>query len=92
MSDPNCENYLGKKGYTIKKSSISVDEQQNIRQKLKVRPYVPNSPVKGDEFEIYRESNSKLYIPRYFGIQCYGQPKECKLKEPESIDLNFASS
>jgi len=90
MSDPNCENYLGKKGYTIKKSSISVDEQQNIRQKLKVRPYVPNSPVKGDEFEIYRESNSKLYIPRYFGIQCYGQPKECKLKEPESIDLNFA--
>ena len=90
MSDPNCENYLGKKGYTIKKASISVNEQQNIRQKLKVRPYIPNSPVKGDEFEIYRESNSKLYIPRYFGIQCYGQPKEYKLKEPEPIDLKFA--
>ena len=52
--------YLGKKGYTIKKESITVDEQINLRKKLKVRPYIPNSPVKGDEFEIYRESSSKL--------------------------------
>tara|TARA_B110000858_G_C17808895_1_gene479733 strand:- start:1461 stop:2918 length:1458 start_codon:yes stop_codon:yes gene_type:complete len=90
MSDPHCENYLGKKGFTIKKSSITVDEQHNIRSKLTVRPYVPNSPVKGDEFEIYRESSSKLYVPRYFGIECYGKPKESKLPESEKINLNFA--
>ena len=82
--------YLGKKGYTIKKSDISVDEQMNIRNKLRVRPYVPNSPVKGDEFEIYRESNSKLYVPRYFGIECYGKPQQSKLPEPDKINLPFA--
>lgn len=85
-----CENYLGKKGYTIKKSSISVDEQMNIRKKLMVRPYVPNSPVQGDEFEIYRESGSKLYVPRYFGTECYGPPQESKLPEPSPISLPFA--
>ena len=82
--------YLGKKGYTIKKESITVDEQINLRKKLKVRPYIPNSPVKGDEFEIYRESSSKLYVPRYFGIECYGLPQESRLPEPDKIKLNFS--
>jgi len=81
--------YLGKKGYTIKKSSISTTEQLNIRKQLTVRPYVPNSPVKGDEFEIYRESTSKLYLPRHFGVDCYGVPAVNKLPSPELIDLPF---
>lgn len=85
-----CETYLGKKGYTIKKASISVDEQINLRKQLMARPYIPNSPVKGDAFEIYRESSSKLYVPRYFGVSCYGPPKESKLPEPEKINLPFA--
>ena len=82
--------YLGKKGYTIKKSTLSNNEQMNIRKKLTVRPYVPNSPVKGDDFEVYRESTSKLYLPRYFGTDLYGKPDECKLPEPEKIGLQFA--
>lgn len=82
--------YLGKKGYTIKKSSLSNDQQMNIRKHLTVRPYVPNSPIKGDEFEVYRESTSKLYLPRYVGIDLYGKPEDCKLPEPEKIALQFA--
>ena len=82
--------YLGKKGYTIKKSSLSNNEQMNIRKKLTVRPYVPNSPVKGEDFEVYRESTSKLYLPRYFGTDLYGKPPECRLPEPEKIGLQFA--
>lgn len=82
--------YLGRKGYTIHKSKITVDQQINIRKELMARPYVPNSPVKGDEFEIYRESSSKLYVPRYFGIQHFGKPEISKLSEPEKINLPFA--
>lgn len=82
--------YLGRKGYTIHKSKITVDQQINIRKELMARPYVPNSPVKGDEFEIYRESSSKLYVPRYFGIQYFGKPEISKLSEPEKINLPFA--
>ena len=83
-------NYLGKKGYTLHKSDLTVSQQLNIRKMLRVRPYVPNSPVKGDEFEVYRESNSKLYVPRYFGIEHFGRPSRCKLPEPEKISLPFA--
>ena len=82
--------YLGKKGYTIHKSEISVAEQESIRKALRVCPYVPNSPVKGDEFEIYRESTSKMYIPRYFGIDYFGKPQRSKLPTPVSIHLPFA--
>jgi superfamily II DNA or RNA helicase len=81
--------YLGRKGYTIHKSKITVDQQINIRKELMARPYVPNSPVKGDEFEIYRESSSKLYVPRYFGVQHFGEPEISKLSEPEKINLPF---
>ena len=77
--------YLGKKGYTILKSDLTVSQQENIRKELRVRPYVPNSPVKGEEFEIYRESSSKLYVPRYFGIQHFGKPDKSKLPSPENI-------
>ena len=83
-------NYLGKKGYTLHKSELTVSQQENIRKMLRVRAYVPNSPVKGDEFEVYRESNSKLYVPRYFGIEHFGKPSRCKLPEAEKISLPFA--
>ena len=52
MNSSTLMSYLGKKGYTVKKNTISNNEQMNIRKKLTVRPYVPNSPVKGDEFEV----------------------------------------
>ena len=90
MNSSTLMSYLGKKGYTVKKNTISNNEQMNIRKKLTVRPYVPNSPVKGDEFEVYRESSSKLYLPRYFGTDLYGKPKESKIPEPVNINLSFA--
>jgi superfamily II DNA or RNA helicase len=82
--------YLGKKGYTIHKSEISVTQQENIRKALRVCPYVPNSPVKGEEFEIYRESTNKLYVPRYFGTSHFGKPQRSKLPTPAQINLPFA--
>ena len=81
--------YLGKKGYTIKKSSLTMHEENHIRKTLTVKPYIPNSPVKEDSFEIYRESKSKLYVPRYFGIEHYGPPDEIKLPEPTKINVPF---
>jgi len=83
------DTYLGKKGYTILKSDLLISQQESIRKMLRVRPYVPNSPVQGEEFEIYRESSSKLYMPRYFGIEYFGKPKKNKLPICEKINLPF---
>ena len=48
--------YLGQKGYTIYKESLSMKEQEYIRNELSVKPYVPKSPVQPQPFPIYRES------------------------------------
>ena len=84
------ENYLGPKGYTIIKNSISIVEQEEIRRELTVLPYVPKSSITQPEsFPIYRESQDKMYVPRHFGVNKYGEPQKIKLKEGIDIDVKF---
>ena len=37
--------YLGFKGYSIYKNSLSLKEQVFIREELNVKPYIPKSPI-----------------------------------------------
>ena len=77
MTDENdVATYLGQKGYSIYKKNMSVKEQGSLRDDMIVRPYVPKAPVQPEGFAIYRESNQKIYIPRFFGINAYGEPDE----------------
>ena len=80
--------YLGCKGYTIVKHSISMTEHTFIRKELDVSP---NKTLMGPcpSFPIYRESSSKLYVPRYFGLEHYGEPNEYKIDTGENIELTF---
>ena len=88
----NQETYLGNKGYTIYKESIGVKEQQFIRDELTVRPYIPKSPVQPPAFPIYRESQNKLYVPRFFGIDTYGVPNNLKISHGDDITITFNGS
>lgn len=85
------KNYIGQKGYSIYKSNLSIEEQNNIRRDLLVQPIIPKSPVKPEPFPIYLESPEKIYVPRYYGITKYGIP-EIKITEGEKINLNFQGS
>jgi superfamily II DNA or RNA helicase len=91
MSESNnsISTYIGERGYSIYKDAISIYEMQNIREELTVRPYIPNSPVKCDSFPIYRESENKIYIPRYYGIESYGIPDEMRISEGDDINIPF---
>ena len=82
-------NYLGKKGFAIFKNKISLKEQFFIRNELNVRAYIPKSPVQPQPFKIYRESDTKLYIPRYFGEKHFGIPDDFKIKRGDKINLKF---
>lgn len=86
------ETYLGNKGYTIYKNTISVKEQQYMREELNVRPYIPKSPVQPPAFPIYRESHNKLYVPRFFGVETYGVPNQLKIAQGENISVPFNGS
>lgn len=85
--------YLGNKGYSIYKDSISIKEQNYIRKELTVKPYVPKSSINSAvEFPVYRESNDKLYLPRFFGESLYGKPNKIKINSGQDISLNFTGN
>ena len=82
--------YLGQKGYTILKSELSVSLQLALKELLTVKPFVPGSPVQVQKsFPAYRESDKKIYVPRYFGIQLFGSPKHTKITEGDNIQVAF---
>jgi len=91
----NIKSYLGHKGYSIYKDSLSVKDIQWLRDELTVSPHTPKSmamygiPTK---FSIYRESQQKIYVPRYFGQEIYGKPKEVRLNDPVKISIPFTGN
>ena len=86
----NVATYLGQKGYTIKKENMEVSDQIELRQDLMVKPFVPKtSMVQPEPFPIYRESKKKFYIPRFYGMDTYGQPEAINLSGGEDINIEF---
>ena len=89
----NINSYLGQKGYTILKSDLSVTQQQHIKEQLLIKPCTPGAPIAIDKsFPAFRESDKKLYVPRYYGEQLFGKPKETKISEGNDIALDFQGS
>lgn len=86
----NLNTYLGNKGYTILKSELSIKYQLSLKEMLMVKPFVPGSPVQVQKtFPAYRESDKKIYVPRYFGEEIFGPAKTIKITEGDNINLDF---
>jgi superfamily II DNA or RNA helicase len=83
------QTYLGQKGYSIYKKTLSLKEQIFIREELNVKAYIPKSPIQPPAYPIYRESTKKFYVPRYFGISTFGIPNESKISKGIPININF---
>ena len=90
MSDDDIATYVGYKGYTIYKENISVEEQQMSRKDLNVKPFVPKSSlIKPQAFPVYRESKKKIYTPRFYGLEVYGEADEMLIEDGKKINLTF---
>ena len=82
--------YLGGKGYTILKNSLTIEQQVKIRNDLMIKPFVMGSPMNDAKtFPVYRESGKKMYVPHYYGLKEFGVPKQYKISEGDNIDLTF---
>jgi len=84
--------YLGQKGYTIAKNELTIEQQKQIRNDLTIKPHVMGSPMNNDQktFPAYRESSNKFYVPHYYGVEKYGNPKQYKITNGTDINLEFA--
>ena len=85
--------YLGKKGYTILKSSLSEEDQKALYEELNVKPVssgvVYNAAQDQGQFPVYRENAKKIYIPRFYGTERYGLPNRSEITEGEDINVTF---
>jgi superfamily II DNA or RNA helicase len=68
---------------------MDAKEQKTLKEDLTVQPYIPKSPVQPASFPVYRESTSKIYIPRYFGVDLYGNPDEIRIPKGTEISIEF---
>ena len=85
--------YLGNRGYTIKKESLEDSEIKLIKKELCMSPFVPKtSPGTRTIFPIYRESTNKIYLPRFYGFENYGEPDKNLLSNGKDIDVKFKGS
>ncbi len=83
------KSYLGNKGYTVYKNEITKEELEYLKGELVAKPFT-NGMIKTtqDTFPIYRESEKKIYMPRYFGERIYGL-LPIQILEGEDISLIF---
>lgn len=86
---------LSRQGYSIKKEHLSEKELNHIKELLTVQPSVsPKYSDIGSKFPLYGENHNKIYVPRYWGLKFFGQPKLNKLINDtgKDIDVNFKGS
>ena len=81
--------YIGLRGYTILKECMEEDEIKWLREKLTAKPYVPNSPIQQPSFKVYQETEKKIFIPRCFGIENYGEPEEYKIAQGLNLPIEL---
>ena len=74
-------NTLSPKGYGIPKTNLSENDLKEIKNELTVKPFSPfeltsNSNEYDDkQFQVFRESSNKIYVPRSYGLKKFGKAK-----------------
>ena len=84
------ETEIGHLGYSITLKSLPPHFLANIKNDLYVKPLEnPNFPSNDPAYPVYRISKTKVYLPRYYGLEKFGEPKRNLLKQGGPIDLEF---
>ena len=73
---------LSNRGYGILKTDKNVNLIEELKKTLTVSPLVSTSAAFGNttkEYPLYLESDDKIYIPKCYGLNKFGIPKNDKL-------------
>ncbi len=81
------------KGYYIKKSDLTNEQLAKIKKDLKVKPKLlefGNQENNDVSFKLYKFTKKYVILPKYYGIQHFG---ETKFKiEPTKHEINFSGA
>ena len=89
----NTDKYLGKRGYIIKKSILSEDQLNKIRDDLTVKPNISNDfGDQNEPFKVFLENEKKIYLPKFYAFKKFKKPDLYKIPKGQSININFKGS
>jgi superfamily II DNA or RNA helicase len=78
-------------GYKVLKTDANVHAEQ-LRKTLTVKPYIPSVFVANKNavprYKVYREVEDALYLPKHFGIESFGPPRDTTRDVPQT-DASF---
>ena len=81
---------IGARGYTIIKDEHANDKLKDIRKELSVKAFVnANYANDAPPFSVYMESNRKLYLPRYYGLEYFGEPAQVTIPKGDPVNIKF---
>jgi superfamily II DNA or RNA helicase len=82
--------YLGQYGYTLFKKNVSTETLNQLRTKLMVTPVTSGyNGGSTKSFPIFRENDTKIFLPRFWAEQNVGPIERNTLPAPHPIDLEF---
>ena len=81
---------LTEKGYILRKEGLPFKDLNRIKKDLMVSPFVISSyGQKAPTFPIYLESIKKIYLPKFYGLENFGEPKKTRLIFGDDINIKF---
>lgn len=86
---------LRRGGYAIRKSQVSQKEKKRLIKDLHVKPNMKGQigMMPAQPFPIYRESLTRFYVPRHYGMDTFGTPMSDVLQKGEPCpSLEFTGS
>ena len=83
-------NYITKEGYIIKKTIHNRDLISEIKKELTVTPHLAfkHKNLKPKPFIVYRDGENHIAVPKFYGINKFGMPKEDKMEKGLNININ----
>lgn len=84
---------LTKRGYALIKEDFGFRVIHKCKKDLNVSPYINEDfGGKAIPFPVYLESSKKIYLPRHYGLEHFGEPDKVKIEESFNIDIDFKGS
>ena len=90
----DCKSVLTDRGYAIIKDMYPFKDVQRCRDELNVKPFVHNAYNDKEvlPYPIYLESSKKIYVPKHYGLEHFGEPNIIKIKKGHKSDIAFKGS
>ena len=83
--------YIGQQGFTILKADMNIEDINQLKKLLTVQtlPSFGGPKTEPVTFPVYRENEKKIYIPRFFGENRYGNNIKNDLSVGDQIHVPF---